>query len=99
MEYTILIVRYNNICRVLPAHQYVESGDTIKFRAIKTSATILSPTEDLFEGKQARMKIRDGDEVRLRVGAPGSGVYPYAVFCDATNDFAVGDSSPDLIIY
>ena len=71
-HYTVLIVRYNDICKVLPAHRYVESGDTITFRAIKTSATILAPREDLFESKESRNEIREGGEVRLTLATRGA---------------------------
>jgi hypothetical protein len=98
-HYTILIVRYNNACRVLPAHQYVRSGDEITFRTFGTAATILIPNGHLFQKGERFVEIAAGEQVELAVGKPGSGVYPYSVFCDATNDFAVGDSSPDLILY
>ena len=99
MEYTILIVRYNNECRVLPAHQYVQKGDRITFRTFGTPATILIPNGRLFEQGERVVEIAAGEDAELTVNGPGSGVYPYSVFCDATNDFAVGDSSPDLIVY
>jgi len=98
-DQTILIVRYHDACRVLPPHKYVYKGDQITFRTIKTAATILIPNPQLFTTGQQSINIDPGKDVTLTVGDPGSGVYPYAVFCDATNDFALGGSSPDLIVY
>jgi hypothetical protein len=39
-----------------------------------------------------------GASAASAAGSPAPGIYPYAVYCKASNDFAEGNSSPVMII-
>jgi|SRR5215471_14226224 len=98
-HHTVLIFRDNGISRVVPPDQPAEPGDQIKFKTIGTAITILIPNAGQFEDGSNSADIGEGGQALFTVGNVDPGVYPYAVHSEATNSFAIGHSSPDLIIY
>ena len=84
---------------VRPGRLHVRRNDTIVWKAIGTDAHVLVPDQSLF-GVQA-INLTDGtasDPIAVSSDACVDKVYPYSVFCDATGEFAQGDSDPELIV-
>ena len=90
-------------CRniVVPGHLILNRGDSVEFKTVNNKdATILIPHGNLF-GEDNR--VFDLDEKNqwtqtLTVSNIEAGVYPYAVYCKESNDFAEGNSPPTMII-
>jgi hypothetical protein len=83
---------------VRPGRLHVKRNDTIVWKAIGTKAHVFVPDQSLF-GVQA-INLDDGIESEITVSSTAcvDTVYPYSVFCDATGEFAQGDSDPELIV-
>ncbi|MBL7136264.1 MAG: hypothetical protein ISS81_06695 [Candidatus Marinimicrobia bacterium] len=86
-----------------PGRLGVKSGEEVIFEAENTNTTIWIPNaEELFgRGEHLVFDIESGGKSetftvmpRLRIGKE----YPYAVYCENSNDFAEGNTSPRMII-
>jgi hypothetical protein len=125
-EKEVLIITVNGKNVVWPPYLVVKKLDSVVFRGVNTSATVVLPKPGLFEeeepeetksglaglsfrvdkGKKKRIKVRKNAQLRDFPGRiketandyPVPGIYPYAVYCEDGNDFAVGNSSPVIII-
>jgi hypothetical protein len=85
---------------VRPGRLHVRRNDTIVWKAIGTDAHVLVPDPSLFGGVQA-INLAAGTEsnpIEVSANACVDTIYPYSVFCDATGEFAQGDSDPELIV-
>ena len=99
MGQPVVIFSDNGISRVVPDHRVADKREEITFMTINTAATIMIPNAGRFEDGSNVAHIPEGGRAVFIVDDTNPGVYPYAVFCEETNNFAVGNSSPDLIVY
>ncbi len=91
---------------VLPPIQVLNYDDQVVFQAVETDIVIIIPNaQELFgqsnAGNNLILEIPAGnasDEWTIDKDATLNKVYPYAVYCAEGNDFAVGYSSPKIII-
>ncbi len=91
---------------VLPPIQILNYDDQVIFEAVDTDVVVIVPNADELFGldsseKNLIIEIPAGDfsdEWTIDKGATLNRVYPYAVYCAEGNDFAVGYSSPKIII-
>ena len=86
---------------VRPGRLPVRRKDTIVWKAIGTSAHVLIPDSSLLVGGVQAINLAagiDSKPVTVSTNADVDKVYPYSVFCDATGEFAQGDSDPELIV-
>jgi hypothetical protein len=91
---------------ILPPIQILNYDDQVVFKAVETDVVIIIPNaRELFGqsnmGNNLIIEILTGDssdEWTINKGATLNKIYPYAVYCAEGNDFAVGYSSPKIII-
>ncbi|MBD3383406.1 hypothetical protein GF407_00645 [candidate division KSB1 bacterium] len=91
---------------VLPPIQILNYDDQVIFEAVDTDVTVIIPNANELFGQSSPEKnliieIPAGDlsdEWTIDKDAALNKVYPYAVYCSEGNDFAVGYSSPKIII-
>jgi plastocyanin len=87
----------DGVCKVLPAEIIVGAGDKVHFKNLTDgTASIQFSEECLFQGTKAVIAAQK--ELGFLVQRAQRGVYPYAVYCECTGDFAVGASMPIIII-
>ena len=97
--------------KVIPGRLFAYQGDKIVFEAIGTDVLILLPKISHFnrasfgEGllneitKTAAIRIPEGEPVEFKIHPNAKpGRYPYAVYCESIQAFAVGNSDPTIII-
>jgi hypothetical protein len=84
-------------CQVLPGEIDVVDQNKVRFHNKTTGiVAIVFSEETLFPVSKTKI---DPDEVKdLIVQKVQRGIYPYAVYCEATNDFASASSMPIIII-
>jgi len=93
----VSIERDGDLCRVRPGETEVGVGDEIRFQNLTDKAvTILFSEEKLFQ--QGKIKITSGKNMEMAVQQMELGRYPYAVYCECINDFALASSMPIIII-
>ncbi len=100
--HTVRIVRRGNVeCTVVPAHQFLEVGDQIEFKAPQTSAVVVLIPKNIFgQGSPQVIPVAAGQKSSACTIETGTalGVYPYAVYCEDHMDFGEGNSPPTMIV-
>jgi hypothetical protein len=87
----------NKGCRVDPGEIDVEDQNTVRFHNKTTGIVrIVFSEEKLFP--EPKIKIDKGKEYDLIVRKVQRGIYPFAAYCEATNDFCSASSMPIIII-
>ena len=87
-----------------PGRLRVKSGEEVVFEAENTNTTIWIPNaEELFgiRGEHLIFDIESGGQSEtfmVMQGLPIGKEYPYAVYCENSNDFAEGNTAPRMII-
>ena len=86
-----------------PGHLGVESGEEVIFEAKNTNTTIWIPNAEELFGREEHLvfDIESGgksETFTVKQGLPKGKEYPYAVYCENSNDFAEGNTSPRMII-
>jgi len=87
-----------------PGRLHVKAGDSVEFGAENTNTTIWIPNaEELFgiREKPLIFDIKSGgksETFTVMQDLPEGKEYPYAVYCENSNDFAEGNTSPRMII-
>jgi len=87
-----------------PGRLGVKIGEEVIFEAENTNTTIWIPNaNELFgtKGEYLIFDIKSGGESEtftVMQGLPEGKEYPYAVYCENSNDFAEGNTSPRMII-
>ena len=87
-----------------PGRLGVKSGEEVIFEAKHTNTTIWIPNaKELFGDKREHLvfDIKSGgksETFTVKQGLPKGKEYPYAVYCENSNDFAEGNTSPRMII-
>ena len=90
------IVREGDVCRVVPGHVSIkQKRDSVHWRAVNVDAAIWFPTGEPFGWRTKTVK--QGETVNSGK-ASVSGNFPYAVYCAASAEFAVGGSDPEIIV-
>ncbi|MCK4297201.1 MAG: hypothetical protein KAX28_11165 [Candidatus Marinimicrobia bacterium] len=89
---------------VNPGRLCVKSGEEVIFEAKNTTTTIWIPNaEELFENGEKHLifDIENGDKsktFKVEKDLERGKEYPYAVYCENSDDFAEGNTSPRMII-
>lgn len=85
------------VCRVVPGEIDVEDQNKVRFHN-KTPgvAAIVFSEESLFP--VSKTKIDPGKHTDLIVKKVLRGIYPFAIYCEATSDFATASSMPIIIV-
>ena len=96
-RYRVMIARDGADCLVVPGIQFAKAGDVVSFKSVGTNVKVMFPDEGLFGSRE--LVLQDSQEKSLTVRAVTVGTYPYAAFCTEINGFALGGSSPKIIIY
>ena len=95
--HTIIVARRGNFV-VRPGKLNVRRRDKVRWKAIGTNAHIFFPNEELFGRSTLRVDAkRRSESLLVRVDASDR-IYPYSVYCDRCNAFALGGSDPELIV-
>lgn len=86
-----------------PGIIHVKQGDEVTFYYENSDFTVFIPHSDLlFEGKSKNLifEVTQGIKQKKLVVSKSAnkGEYPYAVYCENGSDFAVGKSSPKIIV-
>jgi plastocyanin len=87
----------DGICKVTPADVVVATGDTVNFRNLTGGDISIQFSEECLFSKEKENVVKDATRP-FPVQMVQRGVYPYAVYCECTKDFAVGASMPIIII-
>lgn len=85
-----------------PGHLYLKRGDRIRFEALHSKVVVFIPEiKHLFDGQDPIIRLDErgvsAEELVVREDAR-AGKYPYAVYCRSKREFAVGCSSPAMIV-
>jgi hypothetical protein len=109
----ITIKKTSSGCKVLPPYPSLQVGDTINWRNRTGARIIVFFPHDTALGTvvagvpnpKAHFHLRipaggnDGPaEGALSQGAGTVVSFPYVIWCNATNDWAIGSSDPEIII-
>ena len=87
-----------------PGHLHVKAGDSVEFGAENTNTTIWIPNaKELFGDKREHLifDIKSGGKsktFKVEKDLERGKEYPYAVYCENSDDFAEGNTSPRMII-
>jgi hypothetical protein len=97
--------------KVIPGRLFAYPGDKIRFEAVGSNVLILLPEIDHFDGalvekglvnertRTAAVRIQEGEPAWFDIHPDARpGRYPYAVYCESIQAFAVGNSDPTVII-
>jgi hypothetical protein len=87
--------------QVRPGYSYVSDGDKVIFSTKDTDIELFFPTQtkDLLDAPTNAIKISaSGPPVTFTINKSKEGKFPYAVYCEAGNDFAEGGSAPAMIV-
>jgi hypothetical protein len=95
---SIMIICRKSSAQVRPAQFIAKEKDNITFKAVRSDVTLFFPNSALFGCSSARLDSSNKREATLTVQKVQRDAYPYAVYCDDLNDFAEGNSSPEMII-
>jgi hypothetical protein len=95
--HTIIISR-RGLFVVRPGKLSVRRRDKVKWKAVGTNVHIFFPCEELFGRSTLRVDAKKRSESLLIQVDAAERIYPYSVYCDKCNTFAVGGSDPELIV-
>ena len=108
----ITVVRTSGGCKVVPPYAMVANGDTIAWKNRTGAPVVLFfPHDSVFGSdppfnhgiphnhEHSPTRPNPGGPVRAAVAGQVIGAnLPFAVYCEATNTFAEGNSQPEIII-
>lgn len=98
-----IFIDKDGICRVDPPICDAHRGESITFEAVDTSVRITFPEEQPLGKQRAHKRLNSATrsktwQVTVRSDAEEEFEFEYAVYCDTTRKYAVGDSLPRLRI-
>jgi len=88
----------DGICKVTPADVVAATGNTINFKNLTNGEISIQFFEASLFSSTFPGKLGAGQPWSSPVQKVERGFYPYAVYCECTQDFAVGGSMPIIII-
>lgn len=99
---SVAVVRRGNDCVVVPPSVVLEQGDSIRWVNVTGSpATVLFPHANVFGANAFSARMDNTNNNKHAPANPAGNVtqqFPYRIFCEATNAFALGNSDPEIIV-
>jgi hypothetical protein len=92
------------VCKATPGHRKVKNGQRVKWtNHTGGDVIVFFPHDKIFGGSSVHFhhKIHDNHDYEPPKAVSGQtkgDLFPYAVYCAATNSFAEGGSNPEIII-
>ena len=96
----ILVIRAGEVCKVVPPVNIVREGDSVQWRNRTGDRITVFFRAGIFdEDDPLALDIADGNQASKTVEANAPyGVFPYSIFCYKTNNNAIGNSDPEIIV-
>jgi hypothetical protein len=93
-----VVIEYDGTaCRVVPGEMDVAEQNKVRFRNQTSGKVFLSFSEEsLFP--TSKTSLDPEQHTDLIANKVQRGIYPYAVFCEVTSDFATASSMPIIIV-
>ena len=105
-DYTIVVLRAGNECRVWPPYQLIEKGGKVTWKNLTRDniyvnfweGDVLVPGSGPHPESFSKPIAAGGKEsAKVHATAP-DGRHKYSIYCDETQSFAIGNSEPELDI-
>ena len=96
----IRVIQTGNVCRVVPPVNFAKVGaDSVQWINRTNDKIIVSVKAGLFDPTPTSLWIDGGSaESKNVLNTAPPNLYPYSVFCYVTNNNAIGNSDPEIII-
>jgi hypothetical protein len=96
----IRVIQTGNVCRVIPPTAIAKKGaDTVTWSNRTNGRIEVFFRALIFDTAPISIPINQGDSATKNVlGGSPEGLFPYSIYCYATNNNAIGNSDPEIII-
>ena len=94
-----IVIQTGNVCRVIPPVEVHRAGDEVQWLNRTDKPITVFVRAGIFGGDPTILNI-DADKsgsARVVRDAP-YGLFPYSIYCYATDNNAIGSSDPEIII-
>jgi len=94
-----IVIQTGNVCRVIPPAEVHPRGGTVEWVNRTAQRITVFVRAGIFADGPTLMDIDANNSGSARVvkDAP-YGLFPYSIYCYATNNNAIGSSDPEIII-
>ena len=95
----IIVIRTGSVCRVIPPVEVHRSGDKVQWLNRTGQTITVFVRAGIFDAAPTVLNVEANNSgIAVVVKDAPLGLFPYSIYCYATDNNAIGSSDPEIII-